>query len=261
MTMRNITKSTNAKAAGRVRLVGYVRVSTEEQRDEGVSLAAQTARLRAYGVASDVDVVEVVEDAGISGKVPPRQRPGLARVLAMIDSGEVHGVVALKLDRISRSVRDVLDLADSAGRHGWRLVSVSESLDTGSATGRFTLTILAALAQLEREQIGERTQGALDHLAREGRVRSHRVPFGFRTSTGKTTSATGEKATLVEHALEQTILSEIRQLDAAGLGVRRIAGKLNGKGTLNPRTGGCWSHGNVAAILRTVERREAALAA
>jgi DNA invertase Pin-like site-specific DNA recombinase len=259
--MRNPSKTTNAKAPGRVRLVGYARVSTEEQRDEGVSLAAQIERLRAYGVASDVDVVGVVVDPGVSGKVPPRQRTGLARVLAMIDSGEVDGVVALKLDRISRSVRDVLDLADSAGRHGWRLVSVSENLDTGSATGRFTLTILAALAQLEREQIGERTQVALDHVAREGRVRSHRTPFGFQTPTGKTTSAAGEKAVLVEHAEEQAILDRILAMRESGLGARRIVGKLTAAAIMNPRTGGRWTPGTIAAILRTVQRRESALAA
>ncbi len=246
----------------RVRVVGYCRVSTDEQRDEGVSLAAQKDRVAAYATAQDLDLVGVEVDAGISGKVPPEQRPGLASALDRIRRGEADGIVALKLDRISRCVRSVLDLADSARQFVWRLISVSEALDTGTATGRFTLTILAALAQLEREQVSERTAFALAAVAREGRVRSHRTPFGFRTPNGSTVAGTGEKAVLVEDEIEQDILAQIVQLhEESGFGARRIAKALNGRGIGNPRTGGHWTHGTIGSILRTIERRRLAMAA
>lgn len=243
------------------RIIGYCRVSTEEQSTEGVSLGAQRARLEAYAVAHGLELAEIIEDAGVSGKVPPTERPALGRALERIRAGEADGIVALKLDRISRSVRDVLALADDAQRLGWRLVSVSENLDTGSATGRFTLTILAALAQLEREQIAERTRFALDSIAQGGRLRSHRTPFGFRLAGDRTTATAGERASLVEHDQEQRILAEILRLDAEGCGSRRIARTLNDAGQGNPRTGKPWTFGTIAAILRTVDRRAKALAA
>ena len=253
-TRQRRANGSKASSEATVRLIGYVRVSTEEQASEGVSLAAQRDRLAAYATAHGFDLVAVVEDAGVSGRVAPDKRPEMARALARIRRGEADGLVAIKLDRISRSTRDVLALADDAQRLGWRLVTVSEALDTGSATGRFTLTILAALAELERAQISERTQAALAQVAREGRQRSRHAPFGYRTE-----AQAGSKARLVEDPAEQGILRTILDLDADGLGARRIANTLNQSGTTNPRTLGPWTHGTVAAILRTVDRRAKAL--
>ena len=249
-------KANSSKTAGAatVRLIAYTRVSTTEQAGEGVSLAAQRERLEAYAKAHGFELVELVEEAGVSGKTAPGSRPGLGGALDRIRRGEADGLVAIKLDRISRSVRDVLALADDAQRVGWRLVTVNEALDTGSATGRFTLTILAALAQLEREQVGERTRAALDQVAREGRLRSRHAPFGYRAE-----AQADAKPRLVEAPGEQVILRNILDLDADGFGARRIANTLNQAGTPNPRTLGGWTHGTVAAILRTVDRRAKAL--
>ena len=248
---RKARKNATATASSTARLVAYVRVSTTEQADEGVSLAAQRARLAGYATAHGFDLVAVVEDAGVSGSVAPAKRPGLARALDLIRRGEADGLVATKLDRISRSVRDVLALADDAQRAGWRLVSVGEQLDTGSAMGRFALTLLAALAELEREQIGERTRAALVQVAREGRQRSRHAPFGYRHA--------GDL--VVEEPAEQVILDQILDLDAVGTGARAIATNLATRGIPNPRTGKPWNRGTVASILRTVDRRSQALSA
>lgn len=113
-------KRTAIKAAT-VRLIGYCRVSTEEQREEGVSLGAQRERLSAYALAHGFEIVQIAEDGGVSGKIAPDERPSLGAALERIRRGEADGLVALKLDRISRSVRDVLALADDAQRRGWRL--------------------------------------------------------------------------------------------------------------------------------------------
>ncbi len=181
----------------RPRLIGYLRVSSEEQAREGVSLEAQEDRIRAYVIAQDAELLGIERDNGTSGKTPPAKRAGLSRALQAVRDGEADGIVALRLDRISRSVRDVLDLAEDAERCGWRLVAVNEALDTGTPTGRFTLTILAALAQLEREQIAARTRETLGQVAREGRVRSHRLPFGWRTPRGAITGQKGAREVLV----------------------------------------------------------------
>ena len=135
------------------------------------------------------------------------------------------------------------------------MIAVNESLDTGTASGRLVVTVLAALAEMEREQIGERTSEALAHVAREGRARSHRTPFGWRTASGSDRPTAGDGSPLVEDAGEQVVLSRMLELRADGRGARRIANALNHSGTLNPRTSREWSAGTVASILRTAARR------
>jgi site-specific DNA recombinase len=224
-----------------VRLVGYVRVSTEEQVKEGVSLAAQVDRLKNYCAAMGFELATMEADEGISGKIAPERRPAFARALDAVRKGSADGIVALKLDRLSRSVRHVLDLVAESERNRWRLVSVSEQLDTATACGRMIVTILAALAQMEREQIGERTQLGMQQLAREGRRRSGRPPFGFKFKGDSVVKSTNETP----------ILGRIVTLQRDGMGARRIAAQLTNEGIVNPRTAGPWTFGTVAAILRT----------
>ena len=244
---------------GKPGLIGYVRVSTEDQAREGVSLQAQRERLAAYATAHGWELAGIEADEGISGAVAPGKRPGLARALGRVRRGEADGLLVLKLDRLSRSTRDVLDLADDANRGQWRLVSVSEHLDTGTATGEFTLTILAALAQLERKQIGERTRVALGSIAREGRARSRFVPFGYRTHDGSTEVVRGDRRPIRKDPHEQRTLRRILAMRADGLGARRIAGHLNASSTIS-RTGRPWSRGTVESILRSHQARTRALA-
>jgi site-specific DNA recombinase len=253
-----------AKSARKsIRLIGYCRVSTEDQSTNGVSLEAQRERLEAYAKAHDLALLGVEEDAGVSGGTAPARRPGLARVLAAIRSGEADGLLVLKLDRLSRSTRDILDLVDSSRAQSWRLISVDEHLDTGTAAGRLVVTVLAALAQMEREQVSERTKFALDKIAREGRGRSRFVPFGYRTTDNpeRTTLAAGDRSLLIDHLEEKIILRKMVALRENGLGARRIAHALNGDDQRNPRTGKVWSFGQIQGILRTVDRREDALSA
>jgi len=244
-------------AEATVRLVGYCRVSTEEQASEGVSLGAQRERLAAYCTTYSHELVAVEVDAAISGKAKPEQRPGLSRALESVRAGESDGLIVLKLDRLSRSVRDVLDLADAAKRGKWRLVSLSEHLDTESPQGRFTLTVLAALAQLEREQVAERTSFALDAIAREGRGRSRFTPYGWRTTDGSTENRAGDRSELVPHADEQTVIRRIIRHREQGKGARRIAAALSREGP-NPRSGKTWTPESVAAILRRLDRWKSA---
>lgn len=250
-------KRLKSAADATVRLVGYVRVSTEDQAREGVSLGAQRERLAGYCTAHDHELVAIEEDAGISGKVPPNQRPGLAQALERVQSGDADGLIVYKLDRLSRTVRDVLDLTDSAQRSGWRLVSLSEHLDTESPQGRFTLTLLAALSQLEREQVVERTCFALDAIARAGRGRSRFTPYGFHSSDGSTENRAGDRSELVPDPDEQAWMRRIIKHRKQGKGARRIATALNRWGT-NPRSGNPWTPESVAAILRRLERWEVA---
>ena len=138
-------------------VLGYVRVSTEEQAEQGISPEAQEAQLRAYCEAHRLTLAGLVFENGISGRTI-RIRPGLVQALQALRGGDVDGIVVTKLDRLSRSARDVLDLVARAEREGWQVYSIGEHLDTSSPSGRLVLTILAGLAQMEREQTAERTK-------------------------------------------------------------------------------------------------------
>ena len=156
-------------------VISYVRVSTEEQATTGVSLAAQEARISAYASAMEFSVSAVIRDAAESAK--SRKRPGIAKVLEAVRRGEVDRVVVAKLDRLTRSVRDLNDLLDLFAKHDVSLVSVSEHLDTGSAAGRLVVNMLGVVAQWEREAIGERTAASLTHK-RHQRTAYGPTPFG-----------------------------------------------------------------------------------
>jgi len=148
------------------RVVGYVRVSTEQQASEGVSLDAQRTKLSAYATALDLELVAVFEDAGLSAK--SLQRPGLAAALALLDAGGADGIVVTKLDRLTRSVRDLGDLVDRYFSDRFSLLSVNDAIDTRTAAGRLVLHVLAAVSQWEREATAERTRDALGQLRWSG---------------------------------------------------------------------------------------------
>jgi len=223
---------------GCVRVIGYVRVSTEEQATSGVSLAAQADKIRAYAALYDLDLVEVIEDAGASAK--SLDRAGLRRALAALRRGEVAGIVVAKLDRLTRSVADMATLiADYFGeRAGRSLFSVADSIDTRTAAGRMVLNILISVAQWEREAIGERTRDALRHKRAAGEVYNH-APLGYDAVGGR----------LVEVADEMRAVAEVRRLAAEGKSQRAICAAMEAAGYRTKR-GGAWRPSTVQAILR-----------
>ena len=113
--------------------IGYVRVSTEEQAESGLSLAHQRAKVEAYCIATDLELVAVVEDAGESAK--SLNRPGVQKVIEAVKAGEVAAVVILKLYRLTRSIRDLGTLVDLFDKTGAALVSVQDSINTQTAPG------------------------------------------------------------------------------------------------------------------------------
>src|SRR5436190_19163779 len=122
--------------------IGYVRVSTERQADEGVSLAAQEAKVRAMAAVRDATLLDVIVDAESAKNV---NRPGLQRLLTLINAGEVQAVIVAKLDRLTRSVKDLCTLLELFDKRKVALISVAESLDTGTAGGRLVLRIMASV--------------------------------------------------------------------------------------------------------------------
>src|SRR5438105_1968455 len=116
-------------------VLGYVRVSTDEQARDGVSLDAQAAKIRDYCRLHELPLARVLVDRGLSGK--GLDRPALQELFTAAEAGQVAGIVVYKLDRLSRRTRDLLDLVDRLERAGVALHSLQEKLDTKSAVGRF----------------------------------------------------------------------------------------------------------------------------
>ncbi len=143
------------------RSIAYLRVSTDYQADSGLGLDAQRERCSAYAVAMGYEPVTIAVDAGVSGTTAPHKRPAMAQALRDLDNGSAAVLIVASLSRLGRSTRDMLDLAARADANGWALAILDLNLDTATPTGRFTLTMLAAVAQLEREQTSERTAAAL----------------------------------------------------------------------------------------------------
>lgn len=215
----------------------YVRVSTEDQVTEGVSLPDQEARLRAYSAAMGWDDVRVVIDAGESAK--SLQRPGIEAVLELVKTGHVSRIVVAKLDRLTRSVRDLGTLLEIVAEHNVALVSVAETLDTSSAAGRMVVNMLGVVAQWEREAIAERTTAALRHKRSLRKVYGP-TPFGYRRE--------GDR--LVEDGSEQQTLRDMRRLDEGGASYREIVAWLTGH-NIQPRRGVTWYASTVRSVLRS----------
>src|SRR5579864_2239997 len=181
--------------------IGYVRVSKDKQAERGCSLEAQAEKIRAMTVVHGADLIDIIVDGGESAKT--LQRPGMQRLLALVDARKVEAVVVAKLDRLTRSVRDLCRLLDLFEKKNVALISVAESLDTGSAAGRLVITIMAAVSQWEREAIGERTRDAMAHKRRQ-RERVGNIAFGYRLAP--------DGAHVEPDEREQAAITAIREL-------------------------------------------------
>jgi site-specific DNA recombinase len=233
----NFLRGRRAPVASKRRIVAYVRVSTEDQSQNGVSLGAQRARIEAFGLATDRVIDEVIIDAAKSAK--SLLRPGMARLLVAVENGGVGTVIVLKLDRLTRSVHDLSDLLDKFSKFNVALVSVGESLDTASAAGRMVTNMLGVVAQWEREAIAERTSIALEQKRNGGLIYS-RPPFGYRQ----------QGLNLVPVASQQQGIDIIRSMHEGGASLRQIAAALT-NARIAPVRSKNWYASSVKSILES----------
>lgn len=183
----------------RIRVALYVRVSSHEQ-VEGYSIGEQTERLKKYAEAMEWDIYKIYVDPGYSGGTT--DRPGLKELLKDIKSGEISKVVVYKLDRLSRSQKDTMMLIeDEFLAHDVDFVSMSENFDTSTAFGRAMTGILAVFAQLERENIKERTMLGREARAKEGKWgggSSEPIGYIYNVATGELEVNEYEKMQILE---------------------------------------------------------------
>jgi DNA invertase Pin-like site-specific DNA recombinase len=152
-------------ARARLRVIGYIRVSTAEQAGSGAGLEAQRQTLAAAAEQRGWDLVDVIADEGESGGKRHEKRPGLCAAIERVESGDADALAVAKLDRLSRSVRDLADLAERSRpkgkRKGWGLILLDIDVDTSSPSGEFMVNVMGSAAQWERRIISQRTKDAL----------------------------------------------------------------------------------------------------
>jgi DNA invertase Pin-like site-specific DNA recombinase len=224
----------------RMKVVGYIRVSTDEQANSGLSLDSQRAKLNAYADLYDLELVAIIEDDQSAKNL---NRAGVQRVLGMLKAGEADGLLIAKLDRLSRSVADFQTLIDRyfGEKAGKQLLSVADSIDTRTASGRLVLNVLLSVAQWEREAIAERTKDTLQHKIRNNE-RCGKVRFGYDLAQ--------DGIHLVPNEDEQDAICLMQQLRANGESYRAIATELERRGILTKEGKGKWSHTAVKGILK-----------
>jgi DNA invertase Pin-like site-specific DNA recombinase len=224
-----------------MRVIGYSRVSTEEQAQGGFSLEAQEEKIRGYCAVYELEPVRVVLDPGYSGK--DLDRPGIREVLAELRrrKGGVDGLVIAKLDRLTRSLGDCVDLIDEffEERRRKRLFSVGESIDTRTATGQMMLHIIITVAQWERKVIGERTRDALQAKIRKGE-RCGKLRFGYDLAP--------DGVSLVPNAREQEAIGMMKAWKAQGRTYRDLVKLLEDMG-IDTKEGGIWRPATIRQIL------------
>jgi site-specific DNA recombinase len=224
------------------RAIGYVRVSTQGQADDGVSLAAQRAKIAAWCEASGYELAAVFEDRGISGS-SMKGREGLQSALEA--TGRGMALVAYSISRLARSTRDMIDIAERLKRRGADLVSLTERIDTSTAAGHMVFQMLAVLAEFERNQTAERTRTALAHKRASGEVYGP-VPFGFRAVEQR----------LEAVAAEAQIVAKVLRMRSAGKSFAAIADYLNVQG-ISGKQGGRWYASTVRYLINRQQRAAA----
>ena len=221
--------------------VCYARFSPRPSPEECDSAEKQLERCKAYCKGHGYEVVAEHDDKDLSGGRADN-RPGLQKAIATACKRQAV-LVVYSLSRLARCTKDAIDLAERLNAAGADLAVIQENVNTRSPMGRFIFTLFSALAQLEREQIAERTSSAmLRHQAKGRRMtRPDRCPYGWRVHPSDPTR-------LIEDMEEQAAIARIRQAHKNGGGLREIARSLDRAG-IDCR-GGSWSHTTIASILR-----------
>jgi site-specific DNA recombinase len=162
----------------------YLRVSTQEQADSGLGLAAQEARCKGVCAAKGWPDAVLYQDEGISGTLGPDKRPGLQLMLAAIEAGQINAVIVLDLSRLGRNVQLIAGLIEDFEDRGVAFVSCKENFDTSTAMGKAMVNLVAVFGQLERDLTAERTAAALSERGKMYGYKSGRLPLGYERTPG-----------------------------------------------------------------------------
>jgi DNA invertase Pin-like site-specific DNA recombinase len=209
-------------------VVAYLRVSTAEQAESGAGLGAQRTAIAAYAQRAGLTIATWFIDYGVSGAVPPLQRPALAEALATLADCDAGVLLVAKLDRVTRKAGDLHALIELAEQQGWTLSAADGSVDMATPHGRAMTGVMGVFAQLERDLIRARTKEAL----------AERRASGVRL---------GRPVALPAH-----VRARIAAERSAGMTLQAIADGLNADGIPRAQGGSVWYPSSVAAALRSL---------
>lgn len=210
----------------------YLRVSTTEQDENGYGLEAQLTKCEAMAVVKDFEIVATLSDS-VSGTKNETERAGLAELLALAAKGEIDCLIVSSLDRLGRNTRLVLSLVEKLENNHVDLISCKESLDTSTPSGQFVLTIFAALGQLERDNIVERTTSGRNARGKIDGEKGGRVPWGY---------VRADNGIVIDKVAAKLVKTIFRDYDR-GDSMNGIAKRLNDKGIKTPRNGNWYASG------------------
>ena len=217
----------------------YIRVSTEDQAKDGFSIHAQREKLTKYAEANDWDIHDYYVDDGISGK-NLEGRPEVKRMLDDVKNGKINNILIYKLDRLTRSTKDLIYLIELFEKHNCTFNSQTEKIDTSNAVGRMFVKIIGIFAEFERENLAERVSFGYEQKTREGNYTNTNGVYGYDYIVG-------EKV-LVVNDLEKEIVNRIFDEYIDGKSYLKIAKLFNAEKVPTKR-GGHWASSTIKSIL------------
>lgn len=231
------------------RAVVYLRVSTDEQKERG-TIDNQRETAQSYSRLHQIPILDWYPDDGVSGSVPFAKRPEGARLLADAHARKFNLVLVTRIDRLARSTLQLLTAVDLFDRAGVAMRSMSEPFETSTHTGRFVLTMLGSIAQLEKDTIKERSRQGMERIARAGRWNGGKPPYGYRVDADGHLEIDAAEGAVVRHIFHLYTVDR--------LGTVRIAALLTAQGVPTPKTeqrhkvplSGRWIDSTIGRILR-----------
>ena len=236
---------TTKNSENREKAIAYIRVSSQRQVDEGVSLDAQKRRILDYARFKGIplDEEDILIEKGVSGGIPLWERPVGRRLKQRLASGQYQHLMAMKIDRLFRVTSDMLNTIDELNAAGIDLHVVDmggQAIDTTTAVGRLFLTIVAAMAEMERGLISERTQESMDQLKAMNKKFTQSI-YGWDVEAN---------GSLKPNWYEQNIIDLMDwQINVNGLSASAMARSLNAQGILGKR-GGKWHSSGVSRVMK-----------
>jgi len=227
--------------------VGYIRVSTIGQADDGVSLAGQKDKIAAWACLHDSHLLGVYEDAGVSGKAIGN-RPGLKAALAKACKHHAS-LVVYSLSRLGRSTADILEIGKRLDKAKADLVSLTESIDTTTAAGKMVFRMLAVLSEFERDAVSERTRAAMHYKRTQGKRISRWIPFGHDLAD--------DNETLIPNRKERNTMKMILQMRDDRFTLQGICDELEQRGRLAKSGKPVWYPSVVRGIIRRASQQGA----
>ena len=228
----------------REKALAYIRVSSQRQADEGVSLDAQKRRILDYANFKNIplDESDIIIEKGVSGGIPLWDRPRGRTLKRKLATGQYQHLISMKIDRLFRVTSDMLNTVDDLNDAGIDLHIVDmggQAIDTTTAIGRLFLTIVGAMAEMERGLISERTQEGMDQLKAMNKKFTQSI-YGWDADAN---------GSLKPNWFEQNIIDYMDwQINVNGMSASAVARSLNAQGIFGKR-GGKWHSSGVSRVM------------